>query len=291
MKSGAAAFGTPEYVKATLAGGQLARRYGIPFRTSNGQRIERRRRPGGLRERHVPVGSLPRPRQLHPSRRRLDGGWARGQFREDDRRCRDDPGDVRDPVADRRGTMPKSAWRRWRKSVPAATSSAPAHTLERYEKAFYAPILSDWRNYESWVEAGSPDAALRANRDLEAAAQGLRGTAARSGDSARNSMPSSPAARPKAASTTTSRCRRKTPARPATARGSSALRASAATGDSEVQLGIQVHPLEVRRGVENVPASAAGGAVKRCVRTGSCFPGRALNGLRRSGGLATWLTP
>ena len=35
MKSGAPAFGTPEYVKATLASGQLARRYGIPFRTSN----------------------------------------------------------------------------------------------------------------------------------------------------------------------------------------------------------------------------------------------------------------
>ena len=37
------------------------------------------------------------------------------------------------------------------------------HTLERYENAFYAPILSDWRNYETWVEAGSPDAARRAN--------------------------------------------------------------------------------------------------------------------------------
>ena len=35
MKSGAPAFGTPEYVKATLAGGQLARKYAIPFRTSN----------------------------------------------------------------------------------------------------------------------------------------------------------------------------------------------------------------------------------------------------------------
>ena len=38
------------------------------------------------------------------------------------------------------------------------------HTLDRYETAFYAPMLSDWRNYETWVEAGSPDAATRANR-------------------------------------------------------------------------------------------------------------------------------
>jgi len=35
MKSGAPAFGTPEYVKAALAGGQLARRYGLPYRSSN----------------------------------------------------------------------------------------------------------------------------------------------------------------------------------------------------------------------------------------------------------------
>ena len=35
MKSGAPAFGTPEYVRATLASGQLARHYNIPFRTSN----------------------------------------------------------------------------------------------------------------------------------------------------------------------------------------------------------------------------------------------------------------
>ena len=37
-----------------------------------------------------------------------------------------------------------------------------AHTIERYEHAFYHPMLSDWRNFESWSEAGAPDAAQRA---------------------------------------------------------------------------------------------------------------------------------
>jgi trimethylamine--corrinoid protein Co-methyltransferase len=37
-----------------------------------------------------------------------------------------------------------------------------AHTLERYETAFYQPLLSDWRNYETWEEAGSPTATERA---------------------------------------------------------------------------------------------------------------------------------
>ena len=39
-----------------------------------------------------------------------------------------------------------------------------AHTRARYRDAFYAPILSDWRNFESWREAGSPTAMEKANR-------------------------------------------------------------------------------------------------------------------------------
>jgi trimethylamine--corrinoid protein Co-methyltransferase len=35
MRSGAPAFGTPEYTKAAMAGGQLARRLGVPYRSSN----------------------------------------------------------------------------------------------------------------------------------------------------------------------------------------------------------------------------------------------------------------
>ena len=34
MKSGAPAFGTPENTRANMAGGQLARRYNLPYRTS-----------------------------------------------------------------------------------------------------------------------------------------------------------------------------------------------------------------------------------------------------------------
>ena len=39
-----------------------------------------------------------------------------------------------------------------------------AHTMARYRNAFYAPMISDWRNYESWTEAGKPDAYDAANR-------------------------------------------------------------------------------------------------------------------------------
>ncbi|MEZ5858879.1 MAG: trimethylamine methyltransferase family protein [Geminicoccaceae bacterium] len=29
-----------------------------------------------------------------------------------------------------------------------------AHTLARFETAFHAPMISDWRNFQSWQEAG-----------------------------------------------------------------------------------------------------------------------------------------
>jgi trimethylamine--corrinoid protein Co-methyltransferase len=36
--------------------------------------------------------------------------------------------------------------------------------MERYETAFYTPLLSDWRNFESWRDGGSLDATQRANK-------------------------------------------------------------------------------------------------------------------------------
>jgi len=38
-----------------------------------------------------------------------------------------------------------------------------AHTLERFETAFYRPMLSDWRNFETWQEDGARTATERAN--------------------------------------------------------------------------------------------------------------------------------
>jgi trimethylamine--corrinoid protein Co-methyltransferase len=36
------------------------------------------------------------------------------------------------------------------------------HTMERYEHAFYQPMLSDWRGYENWELAGAKEAGQRA---------------------------------------------------------------------------------------------------------------------------------
>jgi trimethylamine--corrinoid protein Co-methyltransferase len=37
------------------------------------------------------------------------------------------------------------------------------HTLARYERAFYAPMISDWRNYQAWEIDGAKTATQRAH--------------------------------------------------------------------------------------------------------------------------------
>ena len=38
-----------------------------------------------------------------------------------------------------------------------------AHTMTRFEHAFHQPIVSDWRNFETWRDAGQPTATQRAH--------------------------------------------------------------------------------------------------------------------------------
>jgi trimethylamine---corrinoid protein Co-methyltransferase len=38
-----------------------------------------------------------------------------------------------------------------------------AHTMERYRSAFYAPLVSDWRNAGVWEEDGAKTATMRAS--------------------------------------------------------------------------------------------------------------------------------
>jgi trimethylamine--corrinoid protein Co-methyltransferase len=52
-----------------------------------------------------------------------------------------------------------------REVPPGGHHFGTAHTLARYETAFYRPLLSDWSNFENWRDAGAKDATMRA-RDI-----------------------------------------------------------------------------------------------------------------------------
>ena len=158
MKSGAPAFGTPEYAQAAQASGQLARLIGVPFRSSNVTAANDVDAQAAYESMMSLWGCDHGRRPSHPA----CGGLARRRphrvVREAHPRCRDAADDGGLLRAVRRSTP-----RRWRsmrsaKSGPAGHYFGTAHTLARYETAFYTPLLSNWDNYDTWIERGAIDA-------------------------------------------------------------------------------------------------------------------------------------
>ena len=200
MKSGAPAFGTPEYTRAALAGGQLARRYKLPYRSSNACAANAVDAQAAYEVGDVDLGRGHGRRQHGEARRRLDGGRPRRLVREADRRCRD--------AADDGASSCSRSWStttRWRstpspRSAPAATSSAPQHTLARYETAFYAPIAVRLAQLRDLARGRRARHRPARQRHLEAAAGRFYQPPPLDPAIARRSRTSSHAARPKAAS-------------------------------------------------------------------------------------------
>ena len=48
--------------------------------------------------------------------------------------------------------------------LPGANYFSAKHTQERYEKAFYTPLISDWTNFEAWNLNGGSWTAQRAHK-------------------------------------------------------------------------------------------------------------------------------
>jgi trimethylamine--corrinoid protein Co-methyltransferase len=163
MKSGAPAFGTPEYVKATLASGQLARRYRFPFRASNAN-----------------ASNAPDAQATYESEMSIWAcvlghcnivkhalGWIEGGLCTSYEKIIMDAEMLQmmaafvEPLAFDDDALGIEAMR---EVGPGSHFFQAQHTLARYESAFYAPLLSDWRNFETWRDDGSVDATQRANR-------------------------------------------------------------------------------------------------------------------------------
>ena len=163
MKSGAPAFGTPEYMKAQMLGGQLARRYRLPYRTSNTCAAN----AVDAQAAYESVFSLWGAVQgggnfvLHAA------GWLEGGLRASYEKFILDV-DLLQMVSEMLQPLDLSedalAVDAIRDVGPGGHFFGTPHTQARYKTAFYAPVLSDWRNFETWTEAGSPTAMEKANR-------------------------------------------------------------------------------------------------------------------------------
>ncbi len=163
MKTGSPAFGTPEQAMATLAGGQLARRYGIPYRSSNVNASNAVDAQAAY-ESEMAVWSavMGHANMIHHGAGWLEGGLC-ASFEKMiiDAEILQMMAAFLEPIEVSDATLGLEAMA---DVGPGGHFFGTAHTLERYETAFYQPLLSDWRNFETWEEAGSPDAARNANR-------------------------------------------------------------------------------------------------------------------------------
>ncbi len=163
MQSGAPAFGTPEYMQAQHIGGQLARRYNIPYRTSNVCAANTVDAQAAYESVFSLWGAINGGGHLL----KHGAGWMEGGLCCSYEKFILDI-DLLQMVAEFLTPMDFSddelGLRAIRDVGPGGHFFGTAHTQERFKDAFYAPVLSDWRNYESWQEAGSPDAMQKANR-------------------------------------------------------------------------------------------------------------------------------
>jgi trimethylamine---corrinoid protein Co-methyltransferase len=158
MKSGAPAFGTPEYMKAVIVGGQLARRYGIPYRTSNTNAANTL----DAQAAYESAFSLWALTQGGGNFIMHSAGWTEGGLTASFEKFILDV-DMLQMVAEFLTPLDVSQ-DALREVGPGGHFFGTAHTLARYESAFYSPILSDWRNFETWTEAGRPTTYDHANR-------------------------------------------------------------------------------------------------------------------------------
>jgi trimethylamine---corrinoid protein Co-methyltransferase len=161
MKSGAPAFGTPEYTLAAQASGQLARHLGVPFRSSN-----------------VTASNAVDAQAAYESAMSLWGavtgganmvlhaaGWLGGGLTASFEKLIVDAEMLQmmaawcTPPVVNEATLALDAIR---EVGPAGHYFGAAHTLERYETAFYQPLLSNWDNFDAWRERGALNATQRA---------------------------------------------------------------------------------------------------------------------------------
>ncbi len=162
MKSGSPAFGTPEYVKAAIGAGQLARHLGLPWRSSN-----------------ATASNVPDAQAAYESQMSLWGalmggcnfilhaaGWMESGLATSYEKFILDIemlqmfAEVFQPVGAAGADIALDAVA---EVGPGGHFFGCAHTMERYRTAFYAPLVSDWRNYGTWQEDGARTATQRAS--------------------------------------------------------------------------------------------------------------------------------
>ncbi len=162
MRSGAPAFGTPEYAKAAQASGQLARFVRVPFRSSNVTAANAVDAQAAYESQMALWGSIMGGAHLIEH----GAGWMHGGLTASFEKLILDAEMIGmmqaylEPIATDTDSLGLAAIA----DVGAGGHFfGTAHTMERYETAFHTPMLSNWDNYPNWLERGSVEAPQKAN--------------------------------------------------------------------------------------------------------------------------------
>lgn len=161
MKSGSPAFGTPEAFKGALASGQLARHVGLPWRSSGSSASQSVDAQAGYETMMNTTGALMAGANwiMHSA------GWQEGGLVANYEKFITDVemwqmlAESMQPVLT---TDDELALDAINEVGPGGHFFGTPHTLERFETAFYQPIVFSRANFEQWVEEGERRADERA---------------------------------------------------------------------------------------------------------------------------------
>jgi trimethylamine--corrinoid protein Co-methyltransferase len=163
MRSGAPAFGTPEYVRAVIIGGQIARRWKLPYRSSNVTSSNVVDAQSSMES----MMSLWAAILSHANLVYHATGWLEGGLTASFEKSIIDA----DMIDAMRAWLQPLEISRAALGFDAIAATPPgghffgaAHTLERFETAFHRSNIADLRPFETWTEGGSRTATDRANK-------------------------------------------------------------------------------------------------------------------------------
>ena len=161
MRSGAPAFGTPENALANIAGGQLARKYGLPYRTSacNASNTVDAQ---ATWETQMSLWSAV---MGHGNLIYHAAGWLEGGLVASFEKLVIDCEMLQHMtamLAPLKINLEETGLEAMKEVGPGGHFFGCDHTMSRYKTAFYEPFLSDWQNQENWQLAGAKDSTTRA---------------------------------------------------------------------------------------------------------------------------------
>ncbi len=162
MKSGSPAFGTPEFVRAAFGAGQLARHIKLPWRGSAATASNAPDEQSVYEFLMSAWGSvLGGVNMMVHSAGWLEGGLTASMEKFIlDVEMLQTFAEIFQPLNSDDSEL---AFEAIANVEPGTHFFGCDHTMERYQTAFYEPLVSDWSNYGQWTDNGSLTATQRAN--------------------------------------------------------------------------------------------------------------------------------